>query len=146
VMHYEGVATGDKVDFGGQKGEGVAGYQTEYNIFGGGYARGAAANAGGGGSAHNAGGGGGANASKSGATWTGKGIPLTTVATWASAWNLEQPGLATMSSSGGGRGGNCWSTDLGDAYTLPPGDAAWGGHGRWNYGGFGGRPLDYSAD
>lgn len=145
VMNYQGVATGDKVDFGGQKGEGIAGYQTEYNIFGGGYARGAAANAGGGGSAHNAGGGGGANASKSGATWTGKGIPLTTVAAWANAWNLEQPGLATMSSSGGGRGGNCWSANLGDAYTLPVGDGAWGGHGRWNYGGFGGRPLDYST-
>ena len=50
---------------GAEKGEGIAGSQTDYDNFndnGARYCRGAAANAGGGGTCHNAGGGGGANA------------------------------------------------------------------------------------
>jgi gliding motility-associated-like protein len=143
--NYEAVRTGDKVQFGGQKGEGIAGYQTEYNIFGGGFARGAAANAGGAGNSHNGGGAGGANASKSNLIWTGKGIPLTTITTWANAWNIEQAGLASMSSSGGGRGGYCLSNNDGNALTQGPANAVWGGHNRANFGGLGGRPLDYST-
>ncbi len=143
--NYEWHFTGSDATFGGEKGEGIAGYKTELNIFGGMYGMGAPANGGGAGNSHNGGGAGGANASKPTLTWTGKGIPQITNPAWANAWNVEQAGLATSHSSGGGRGGYCWSTSNGDALTQPPGDAVWGGHNRANYGGVGGRPLDYSA-
>ncbi|MDQ3011572.1 MAG: hypothetical protein M3X11_12805, partial [Acidobacteriota bacterium] len=60
-------------DIGAEKGEGIAGYQADYDLIGGRYARGAAANAGGGGTSHNSGGGGGANGAN-GKVWTGQGV------------------------------------------------------------------------
>lgn len=132
---------------GSEKGEGVFGYQAAYdalNPVGGRYCRGAAGNAGGGGDQHNAGGGGGGNAGDI-AIWNGKGNPDNTDVNWAAAWNLESPGFANNISSGGGRGGYTWAGNVQNPFTVPPGDPSWGGQNRWNVGGFGGRPLDYST-
>lgn len=66
-----------QIVLGAEKGEGVAGYQAEYDAFGGRYCRAPGANGGGGGCAHNGGGGGGANApnsSSNSAYWSGNGI------------------------------------------------------------------------
>lgn len=126
------------------KGEGIAGYDNDYTAFGGKYCRGAAANAGGGGNVWNSGGGGGANAG-SVTSWTGQGKPDTSIAGWSAAWNLESPGFATSTSSGGGRGGYSFSGSDQDATINPPNDLIWGGYARVNIGGLGGRPLDYST-
>jgi uncharacterized repeat protein (TIGR01451 family) len=130
---------------GGEKGESIAGFQAQYDLLGGRYARGAPANGGGGGTAHNAGGGGGANGNN-GVAWTGSGIPSlagtgSSVANWTTAWNLEAAGFATSTSSGGGRGGYTYASSNQDAVTLAPGTAAWGGNSRRQRGGLGGRPL-----
>ncbi|MEO8000362.1 MAG: hypothetical protein ABI644_00695 [Arenimonas sp.] len=119
---------------GGEKGESIAGFQTQYDALGGRYGRGAPANGGGGGDAHNAGGGGGANGNN-GVTWTGTGIPSLagtggTVAGWTSAWNLEAAGFAISTSSGGGRGGYTYGSTNQDAVTVSPGTASWGGNNR----------------
>ncbi|MBI3509936.1 MAG: hypothetical protein HY064_04680, partial [Bacteroidetes bacterium] len=139
---------------GAAKGEGVAGYGSEYTVFGGRYGRGAPANGGGGACAHNAGGGGGANApnSTSGtAYWSGNGIPDLSGVGWTTAWNLEPP-INTMSlrtsvnSAGGGRGGYSFSSSNQDATVTPPGNIAWGGDSRNHQAtGLGGRPLDYTG-
>ena len=74
---------------GGEKGEGIAGYQADYEAagMGGRYSRGAPANGGGGGNGHNAAGGGGANGNN-GQPWTGAGVmdpePL-----YLAAWKLD---------------------------------------------------------
>jgi gliding motility-associated-like protein len=138
---------------GAEKGESVAGYQAEYDVFGGRYCRGAPANGGGGGDAHNAGGGGGANApngTSATAYWSGNGIPDPN-ASYTAAWNQEPP-ANTMSartaanSAGGGRGGYTFSSSNQNAATLPPGNATWGGDGRNHQAcGLGGRPLDYTT-
>jgi gliding motility-associated-like protein len=140
---------------GAEKGEGVAGYQSEYDVFGGRYCMAPGANGGGGGDGHNSGGGGGANApnSTSGtAYWSGLGIPDQSVGGWTAAWNLEPP-INTMSlrtaanSAGGGKGGYSFSANNANATTQGPGNlAAWGGDAR-NYqsNGLGGRPLDYTT-
>jgi gliding motility-associated-like protein len=128
---------------GAEKGEGIAGYQNDYNPFGGRYCRGAAANGGGGGNGFTSGGGGGANAGNLN-IWTGRGIPDTTVLQWKQAWNLEYNGFANSTNSGGGRGGYSFSGSNGNALTQGPGNSAWGGDNRRNNGGLGGRPLDYS--
>lgn len=128
---------------GAEKGEGIGGYQSDYDVYGGRYGKGAPANGGGGGQQWTAGGGGGANAGLG--TWTGKGNPSLADANWAQAWNLEFAGFATQTSSGGGRGGYCWSSSNQNALTTAPGNAAWGGNNRHNGGGWGGRPLDYST-
>jgi len=66
-----------------EKGESIAGYQSQ--IAGGNYlGRGAPANGGGGGNAHNAGGGGGANGDN-GNSWAGQGVPDTSNGSWVSA-------------------------------------------------------------
>ncbi|MFN3918255.1 MAG: gliding motility-associated C-terminal domain-containing protein [Flavobacteriales bacterium] len=135
---------GNTNQHGGDKGEGIAGFQNDYNAFGGRYGRGAAANGGGGGNSHNAGGGGGANAAPN-LNWTGIGVPSLTNASWATAWNLEWNGLATAQSPGGGKGGYCWSNTNRDALIEGPGNTNWQGHNRSPFGGFGGRPLDYTA-
>jgi gliding motility-associated-like protein len=130
---------------GGEKGEGIYGYQLEYNSLGGGmYARGAAGNAGGGGNIHNAGGGGGGNAGNISA-YTGHGNPDISVTNWITAWNLESPGFANHTSSGGGRGGYTYSLHNQNAITAGPGNTTWGGDFRRQVGGLGGRPLDYST-
>ena len=129
---------------GAEKGEGIAGSQSDYDTFSGRYDRGAPANGGGGGNGHTAGGGGGGNAGNT-ATWNGHGIPDVSTASWANAWNLEWSGFASNNSSGGGRGGYSYSSDDRNALTEGPGNTNWGGDYRRNVGGVGGRPLDYST-
>ncbi len=128
---------------GGEKGESIAGFQTDYDLLGGRYGRGAPANGGGGGNAHNAGGGGGANGNN-GLPWTGQGVMCATC-TGAAAWALD-PGFiansnARTNSSGGGRGGYTRGIQEADALTNPPSDVAWGPNYRFEGGGIGGRPL-----
>ncbi len=135
---------------GAEKGEGVAGYQSELDVFGGRYCRAPAVNGGGGGDGHNAGGGGGANApnSTSGAAiWSGNGIPDQSVGGWTTAWSIEPPAgtmnlRTTANSAGGGRGGYSFSGSNQNAAAVPPGNAAWGGDARNHQAtGLGGRPL-----
>lgn len=130
---------------GGNKGESIAGYEaSEYQSGGFRYGRGAIANGGGGGNAHNAGGGGGANAGIV-ANWNGRGNPDLTGLNYSLAWNLEGGGFAASTSSGGGRGGYTYADVDRNAMITAPGNGSWGGNNRRNYGGFGGRPLDYST-
>lgn len=129
---------------GAEKGEGIAGYQGDYNGVGGKYGRGAPANGGGGGNAHNAGGGGGSNANPGG-TWTGKGKPYNSTANFISAWNLEAANFASTSSPGGGRGGYSYADANKNPTTVAPGNSQWAGDNRTDRGGYGGRPLDYST-
>ncbi|HEX6429472.1 MAG TPA: T9SS type A sorting domain-containing protein [Niastella sp.] len=130
---------------GAEKGESVAGYQTDYDGLGGRFNKGAPANGGGGGNAHNGGGGGGANAGAI-ASWNGNGNPDNSGgAGWTSAWNLESASFATNTSTGGGRGGYTYAANNQDATTTAPGNTAWGGDNRKNNGGIGGRPLTYSS-
>src|SRR6218665_718727 len=134
------VARNDALE-GAEKGEGVFGYQADYNAIGGRYARAAVGNAGGGGNCHNAGGGGGANAgSLSG--WDGEGNPDASGTGWATAWNLEGASFSTHTSPGGGRGGYSFAATNGNALTDPPkafqaaGTNGWGGDYRENNGGW----------
>lgn len=129
---------------GAEKGEGIVGYQSDYDAFGGMYGRGAGANAGGGGNSHNSGGGGGANAGAI-TSWTGKGNPDISSAGYINAWELETAGFSGSTSSGGGRGGYSFSGNDLDATSVGPNDAAWGGDYRRSNGGLGGRPLDYTS-
>ncbi len=136
---------------GAEKGEGVYGYQADYNAFGGRYARGVAGNAGGGANCHNSGGGGGANAANPSIAWDGEGNPDISGPSWSTAWDLEGASFSTHVSSGGGRGGYSFANTNQNAITLAPrpfqgsGTNAWGGDYRTNNGGLGGRPLDYST-
>jgi uncharacterized repeat protein (TIGR01451 family) len=125
---------------GAEKGESIAGYQAGYDAIGGRYNRGAPANGGGGGNAHNAGGGGGANGGNP-AGWSGQGVPDTSVAGWAPAWNIDGTLTATTNSPGGGRGGYTFGASDQNALTVNPGTASWGGNSRRERGGLGGRPL-----
>jgi MYXO-CTERM domain-containing protein len=130
---------------GGQKGESIAGYGSEYDtLWGGQYGRGAPANGGGGGDLHNGGGGGGANA-RSGAAWSGQGVMLQSVV-GSAAWALDPGyianGNARTNSEGGGRGGYSYSDSNQNALTVAPGTASWGGDSRREIGGLGGHPLD----
>lgn len=128
---------------GGEKGEGIAGYQTEYTALGARYGRGAAANGGGGGNAHNAGGGGGANGNN-GSAWNGQGVMCQTC-TGSGAWQLDDAyisnGNAYTTSSGGGRGGYSYGSSNQNALTLAPESSGWGGDRRRQLGGLGGQPL-----
>lgn len=137
------VDAGGGANEGGEKGESIAGSATDYQtIYNGRHAMGAPANGGGGGDSHNAGGGGGANAGNIN-SWFGYGVidPA-----YNAAYNLEWAGRAAVVSSGGGRGGYCFSNNNLNPLTVPPGNTVttWGGDGRRKVGGFGGRPLDYS--
>ncbi|MEL6851900.1 MAG: PKD domain-containing protein [Bacteroidota bacterium] len=129
--------------YGGEKGEGIAGYQTEYDALSARYGRGAAANGGGGGNAHNAGGGGGANGNN-GVSWNGQGN-MCQSCTGAAAWALDSGyikyGNTYTTSSGGGRGGYSYGSSNQDALTLAPESSSWGGDRRRQIGGFGGRPV-----
>jgi uncharacterized repeat protein (TIGR01451 family) len=131
---------------GGEKGEGIAGSQTNYDALNGRYGRGAPGNGGGGGTGHNAGGGGGANGNN-GVTWNGLGNPDNSVASWVTAWGREAAATRPTSSSGGGRGGYTFSFGDQDATKSSgaPGNTNWGGDNRRSVGGLGGRPLDYSG-
>jgi gliding motility-associated-like protein len=130
---------------GALKGEGIAGYKSDYNKFGGMFCRGAAANAGGGGNSTNDGGGGGSNGGIPADWINGDGNPDISNPNYITAWNLEYTWFSTFVSSGGGRGGYTWSLTSSDPLTTPPGDAVWGDDSRRSVGGLGGRPLDYST-
>lgn len=130
---------------GGEKGEGIAGYQNDYNVIGGRYCKGAPANGGGGGNMHNGGGGGGANGGNP-LNWIAVGNPSLATANWANAWNLEWPGLANATSSGGGKGGYTASINNQNALNIGPNVGSWGGDNRNKQGGYGGRPLNYTAN
>jgi len=130
-----------------ERGEGIAGYQSEYDsLYGGRYGRGAAANGGGGGNSHNGGGGGGANGLAPGKTWSGAGVMVAPNNNFASAWALDPAfaanGNALTDSAGGGRGGYTYASTNQDATTVGPNQAAWGGNNRHEAGGLGGRPVD----
>jgi gliding motility-associated-like protein len=131
---------------GGRKGESIGGYDAEYTALYSVYGRGSAANGGGGGGYQNCGGGGGSNIGSG--TYTGKGVPSTTVAN--SVWNLESAGFAGSSSSGGGRGGYANSNSNQNATLIGPNSTAWcanasSSDARKENGGFGGHPLTYDA-
>lgn len=136
--------------YGAEKGEGVGGFQADYDPIGGRYGKGAPGNGGGGGNAHNGGGGGGANGGDPNA-WNGHGNPDLSVAGYAAAWNLEYSWKSSTTSSGGGKGGYTFSSSNQNATTTGPTvyssslSTGWGGDYRRNHGGFGGRPLDYST-
>lgn len=129
---------------GGEKGEGIFGYQQDYDINGGRYCRGAAANGGGGGNAHNCGGGGGGNGDNTN-SWTGDGVMVVNSNNPLTAWQLDPDFIANgnslTNSSGGGKGGYSWTTNNSNALTVGPNNSAWGGDDRKNVGGLGGRPL-----
>ena len=152
-----GLATNNPAGFGGSqfagtsytigsnKGEGIGGYQSDYNSMGGQYGRGSAANAGGGGDCKNSGGGGGSNAGSL-IGWDGLGNPdVSGGAGWVNAWNLEAPGFALHTSPGGGRGGYSTALNNQDATLIGPNNPLWGGDNRLANGGLGGRNLDYST-
>ncbi|MGH9853304.1 MAG: hypothetical protein ACREBD_25980, partial [Blastocatellia bacterium] len=130
-------------DFGAEKGEGLAGYQVDYDMKGGRYGRGAPANGGGGATSHNSGGGGGANGNN-GKTWTGQGVMDGSV-TGAAAWTLDPGYIANgnqlTDSAGGGRGGYSYAVNEANALTQGPGATVWGGDNRREVGGLGGRPA-----
>lgn len=135
----------NNVNEGGYKGEGIAGDVAAYLAnFNGPYCKGAVANAGGGGNGNNAGGGGGANAGDT-ALYTGTGNPDISVAGYVTAWNLESPGFAGSTSSGGGRGGYSYANSSLNPRTNAPGLATWTGDNRRVQGGLGGRPLNYNT-
>lgn len=129
---------------GGNKGESIAGHETDYGTAGYRYGRGAAANGGGGGNSHNAGGGGGANGGST-AAWNGLGNPNIAGLGYAAAWNLESLTFSLNTSSGGGRGGYTYGSTNQNALLSAPGNTSWGGNNRQNVGGYGGRPLNYST-
>ena len=139
-----GFITGEKAStnpqYGGEKGEGFAGYGADYDAHGGRYCKGAAANAGGGGNGDNSGGGGGANVAPT--NWVdGFGNPDPTPG-YAAAWNVEGGTMSSTYSEGsGGRGGYSSSSNDENALTLGPDQVAWGNDERSNVGGYGGRPL-----
>lgn len=127
---------------GGNKGEGIGGYVTEYQApFYSRYGRGAMANGGGGGGYQNAGGGGGANIAAAG-TRTGKGIPTPG---YVAFWNLELAGFAATNSPGGGRGGYSLAQNDANEAVSGPNTAVWGGDVRKENGGYGGEGLAYDA-
>lgn len=145
-----------------EKGESVAGYRTDYDVLGGRYGRGAAANGGGGGNTHNAGGGGGANGGAPANWFRGAGV-MNDFGTCGSpgAWALDPEYLANANaltiSSGGGKGGYTFGANNVDACIAGPSYPAnfitsgnpatdvnsttWGGNQRKALGGMGGRPL-----
>jgi gliding motility-associated-like protein len=128
---------------GSEKGEGI-GSDRLNNAFDslGRFCKGAPGNAGGGGNANNCGGGGGGNGGAIG-SYNGHGNPG---AGFNAIWNLEWPGKASVTSSGGGKGGYGTSTTTtANVNSVGPNSNLWGTFRRISGGGFGGRPLDYST-
>jgi gliding motility-associated-like protein len=134
---------------GAEKGESIAGFQTEYTALGGRFGRGAPANGGGGGNGNNGGGGGGANGGNLSAWFRGAGVMCNTCA-GSAAWALDPDFIANANSltnsAGGGRGGYTTSTSNQNALTLAPGSAAWASDNRRPHGGLGGRPLESNPE
>jgi hypothetical protein len=129
---------------GGEKGEGIAGFETDYDALNGRYDRGAPANGGGGGVAHNSAGGGGANGGVP-ASWNGMGNPDNSGLNYSTAWDLEGASFHSNTSSGGGRGGYSYGANSPGPLSTAPGNSGWGGDNRRNIGGWGGRPLTYTV-
>lgn len=136
-------------EFGGFKGEGIAGSVADYDTLGGRFGRGAPANGGGGGTSHNTGGGGGANGNN-GNAYTGAGV-MDGAAVGAAAWGLDPEFISNANSltnsGGGGRGGYGYSDPVTDqnALAVGPGNALWGGDLRRPVGGRGGHPVPNDA-
>ncbi len=134
---------------GAEKGESIAGYQTEYTALGGRFGRGAPANGGGGGNGNNAGGGGGANGGNPANWFRGAGV-MCSVCIGSAAWSIDPDytanGNALTNSSGGGRGGYTTSTSNQNALVIAPGTASWAGDARRPHGGLGGRPLNSNPE
>jgi hypothetical protein len=128
---------------GSEKGEGIGSDRLDNSIDSlGRYCKGAPGNAGGGGNANNCGGGGGGNGGAIG-SYNGHGNPG---AGFNAIWNLEWPGKASVTSSGGGKGGYGTSTTTtANVNSVGPNSTSWGTFRRISGGGFGGRPLDYST-
>jgi len=144
-----------------EKGESIAGFGNDYDVIGGRFGRGAAANGGGGGNAHNAAGGGGANGGVLDGWFRGAGV-MNDFGSCASpgAWTLDPNYIANgnslTNSSGGGHGGYSFAFAnnnaclVGPSYPanfisagLPAANVliAWTGDRRDAVGGLGGRPL-----
>jgi gliding motility-associated-like protein len=123
---------------GAEKGEGIAGFYTEYDAIYSRYCKSAPANGGGGGNNHNSGGGGGSNVGNTALTYTGKGIPDPV---YNVNWNLEAAGMGGSVSPGGGRGGYSGATINQNENTVGPNNTTWGGDYRRKEGGLGGHPL-----
>ncbi|MBS1668415.1 MAG: T9SS type A sorting domain-containing protein [Bacteroidetes bacterium] len=140
VSNYVNTSASD----GGEKGEGIAGFEADYDALNGRYDRGAPANGGGGGVAHNSAGGGGANGGVP-ASWNGMGNPDNSGTNYSTAWDLEGGSFHSNTSSGGGRGGYSYGANSPGPITTAPGNTAWGGDNRRNIGGLGGRPLSYTV-
>ncbi|MBI1194089.1 MAG: tandem-95 repeat protein, partial [Bacteroidetes bacterium] len=149
-----------------EKGESIAGFQTEYDLLGGRYGRGAPANGGGGGNAHNAAGGGGANGGLPSNWVRGAGVMNDFGGTCGNpgAWALDPEyianGNALTNSAGGGKGGYTYASSNQNACVLGPSypanfisagvpasnvlNTAWNGDQRDVAGGLGGRPVQSS--
>ena len=131
---------------GAEKGEGIGGSQSGYDLMGGRYGRGASANGGGGGNSYVAGGGGGSNSAIS-LSWNGNGNPDTvTNSSWKTAWDLEGGNFHSNVSMGGGRGGYSYSFKARNPLTTSPNSNSWLGDDRSNVGGLGARPLDNTGN
>lgn len=137
---------------GSEKGEGIAGYITEYEALYSRYGIGAPANGGGGGGFQNAGGGGGSNVYMGATAYTGNGVPDPTYnVSWA--LDLSGPPLATpvpingTITPGGGRGGYALADKVPPGIPSPlttgPRNSNWAGDARKTNGGRGGHPLTY---
>lgn len=129
---------------GGNRGEGIGGFKSDYAALGQ-YGRGAAANGGGGGNRVAAGGGGGGNGGVA-ADWIGQGVMAAGVTGAAMAWPLD-PGYqaAQAKAAGGGRGGYSFSDAQKDPTLVGPSDPSWGQDQRRERGGLGGRPVASDA-
>jgi gliding motility-associated-like protein len=126
---------------GGEIGESIIGFTTEYTLLHSRYGRGAIGNGGGGAGIQNAGGGGGSNIGDT-IGHTGKGIPTPG---YVSFWNTEKANMATTLSSGGGRGGYSYAITQSFGVTpyVGPNNTGWGGDARKENGGYGGHALVY---
>jgi gliding motility-associated-like protein len=126
---------------GSEKGESIGGHATaEYAALYSQFGNGAPANGGGGGNFKNAGGGGGCNVGTG--MYNGKGVATPG---YNAFWELEQTGMSTTPSSGGGRGGYSGAQSDQNEATVGPNNAAWSGDNRRKEGGLGGHPLAYDA-
>ncbi|WP_199851646.1 SprB repeat-containing protein, partial [Brumimicrobium mesophilum] len=130
---------------GSEKGEGIYGGNTVYDLLSTRYGYGAIANAGGGGGYHNAGGGGGSNVGTG--NYYGYGVVDQGPANaYNQAWNLEDPNMVSLPSSGGGRGGYSHAETNNNPLITGPHNSLWGIDYRRISGGVGGHPLTYDED